>query len=116
MNAKQRWFLAVIVIFAMTATACGAPASTTTATVSETITTAASSAEATTAATPPATTTTASTSPEVTTASTATTGGLQAGDLAPDFTLPDSNGNPVHLAEELTSNRTVVLVFYQAHT
>jgi peroxiredoxin len=31
---------------------------------------------------------------------------------APDFTLPDSSGNMVNLADELDSNEHVVLVFY----
>ncbi len=38
--------------------------------------------------------------------------GPRAGDTAPDFTLPDNNGAMVHLADELKSNRAVVLVFY----
>jgi cytochrome oxidase Cu insertion factor (SCO1/SenC/PrrC family) len=37
------------------------------------------------------------------------------GDVAPDFTLPDSNGNMVHLADELKDSRMVILVFYHAH-
>lgn len=37
----------------------------------------------------------------------------QPGDVAPDFTLVDSKGTSVHLAEELKANRSVVLVFYQ---
>ena len=36
--------------------------------------------------------------------------------VAPDFTLPVSNGNMIHLAEELQSNETVVLLFYLEHT
>lgn len=32
--------------------------------------------------------------------------------VAPDFTLPDAEGNLVHLAEELKVNEQVVLVFY----
>ena len=40
------------------------------------------------------------------------TTGPRTGDIAPDFTLPDSNGNMVHLADELNDNRMVVLVFY----
>ncbi len=38
------------------------------------------------------------------------------GDLAPDFTLPDSTGTMVHLADELQENQVVVLVFYFSHT
>jgi ABC-type transport system substrate-binding protein len=37
------------------------------------------------------------------------------GDLAPDFTLPDSNGSMVRLADELLYNRQVILVFYHAY-
>jgi thioredoxin-dependent peroxiredoxin len=36
---------------------------------------------------------------------------LKAGSIAPDFTLPDQDGQPVHLYEML-SNRWVVLFFY----
>jgi cytochrome oxidase Cu insertion factor (SCO1/SenC/PrrC family) len=32
-----------------------------------------------------------------------------------DFTLPDSNGNMVHLADELQDNESVVLLFYLEH-
>jgi peroxiredoxin len=32
-----------------------------------------------------------------------------------DFTLPDSNGNMVHLADELQNNESVVLLFYLEH-
>ncbi len=35
-----------------------------------------------------------------------------AAEMAPDFTLPDSNGNMVNLADELQENEQVVLVFY----
>jgi cytochrome oxidase Cu insertion factor (SCO1/SenC/PrrC family) len=42
--------------------------------------------------------------------------GPQVGDLAPDFTLPDSAGNIVSLADELEENKVVVLVFYHHHT
>jgi len=35
-----------------------------------------------------------------------------AGDIAPDFTLPDSEGNIVNLADELQENQSVILVFY----
>jgi len=38
--------------------------------------------------------------------------GLPVGEIAPDFTLPDSNGNMVNLAEELQENEQVGLVFY----
>lgn len=38
--------------------------------------------------------------------------GPHTGDIAPDFTLPDSNGNMVHLADELNDHRMVILVFY----
>lgn len=38
--------------------------------------------------------------------------GLPVGEIAPDFTLPDSNGNMVNLAEALQENEQVVLVFY----
>ena len=41
---------------------------------------------------------------------------LQAGDLAPDFTLPDGEGNLIHLADELQNNKSVVLLFYLEHT
>jgi hypothetical protein len=37
-------------------------------------------------------------------------------DVAPDFTLPDGNGNKVHLADELNNNQMVVLVFYHSYT
>lgn len=42
----------------------------------------------------------------------AVTDGPRSGDIAPDFTLPDGNGEVVHLAEVLKNNRSVVLVFY----
>jgi peroxiredoxin len=38
--------------------------------------------------------------------------GLNVGEVAPDFTLPDANGKPVHLAE-LLKNGPVVLTFYR---
>ena len=38
--------------------------------------------------------------------------GPRSGDIAPDFTLPDSEGNMVNLADELGENQSVVLVFY----
>jgi hypothetical protein len=37
---------------------------------------------------------------------------LSTGDVAPDFTLPDSEGNMVILANQLQDNQYVVLVFY----
>ena len=36
---------------------------------------------------------------------------LKVGDRAPDFTLPDQNGRPVHLANYL-GKKNVVLAFY----
>jgi cytochrome oxidase Cu insertion factor (SCO1/SenC/PrrC family) len=36
---------------------------------------------------------------------------LKVGDVAPDFTLPDNKGNPVHLAD-FRGKKTVVLAFY----
>ncbi len=36
---------------------------------------------------------------------------LKVGDKAPDFTLPDQNGNKVHLAE-FQGKKNVVLAFY----
>ncbi len=45
-----------------------------------------------------------------------TTIGPRTGDIAPGFTLPDSNGNMVHLADELNDNRMVILIFYHAYT
>jgi hypothetical protein len=38
--------------------------------------------------------------------------GPRTGDIAPDFTLPDSEGNMVNLADELGENQSVILVFY----
>ena len=35
---------------------------------------------------------------------------------APDFSLRDSQGNTVRLADELPAHRSVVLVFYYAYT
>ncbi|MFN2104067.1 MAG: peroxiredoxin family protein [Candidatus Promineifilaceae bacterium] len=35
---------------------------------------------------------------------------------APDFTLPDDEGNMVSLAETLQENEYVALVFYHSHT
>ena len=40
---------------------------------------------------------------------------LSTGDVAPDFILPDSNGNMVRLADQLLDNRLVILVFYHAY-
>ena len=42
-------------------------------------------------------------------------GPLGEGDAAPDFTLPDTKGNMVRLADELLDNRLVILVFYHAY-
>ncbi len=44
-----------------------------------------------------------------------TTTGPRTGDVAPDFTLPDSNGNMVQLADVLNDKRMVILVFYHAY-
>ena len=41
---------------------------------------------------------------------------LGTGDAAPDFTLPDADGNMVSLADQLLDNRLTVLVFYHSHT
>jgi cytochrome oxidase Cu insertion factor (SCO1/SenC/PrrC family) len=41
---------------------------------------------------------------------------LSTGDVAPDFTLPDSNGNIVRLADQMLDNRLVILVFYHNYT
>ena len=41
-----------------------------------------------------------------------TLSGPRTGELAPDFTLPDHTGSPVHLADELQENQVVALVFY----
>jgi peroxiredoxin Q/BCP len=38
--------------------------------------------------------------------------GLSAGEIAPDFSLPDGNGNMVSLKEELVEYEKVVIVFY----
>ena len=40
----------------------------------------------------------------------------RAGDVAPDFTLPDKDGNMVRLADELKDHSSVVLVFYYEGT
>jgi hypothetical protein len=44
------------------------------------------------------------------------TDGPHTGDVAPDFALPDSNGNIVRLSDELQDNQMVVLVFYKARS
>jgi len=44
-----------------------------------------------------------------------TTTGPRTGDKAPDFTLPDHNGNLMYLADQLQDNLSVVLVFYHAY-
>ena len=45
-----------------------------------------------------------------------TAGGPRVGDVTPDFTLPDKDGNMVRLADELKDHRSVVLVFYYEGT
>ena len=45
-----------------------------------------------------------------------TASGPRVGDVAPDFTLPDKDGNMVRLADELKDNSSVVLVFYYEGT
>ena len=42
------------------------------------------------------------------------TDGPRTGDTAPDFTLPDSEGNMVRLSDELKDNRFLVLVFFHS--
>ncbi len=42
--------------------------------------------------------------------------GPRVGDVAPDFTLPDSKGDNVRLADNLLDNRLVILVFYHHYT
>jgi len=44
-----------------------------------------------------------------------TISGPRTGDLAPDFTLSDHNGSPVHLADILEDNQAVALVFYTGY-
>ena len=46
----------------------------------------------------------------------ATSPGLHVGDAAPDFSLPDSEGNLVHLDDELQNNKSVILLFYLEHS
>ena len=45
-----------------------------------------------------------------------TPSGPRTGDIAPDFTLPDSDGDMVHLEDVLADNQRVILVFYHAYT
>jgi peroxiredoxin Q/BCP len=45
-----------------------------------------------------------------------TASGPRVGDVAPDFTLPDKDGNMVRLADELKDHNSVVLVFYYEGT
>jgi peroxiredoxin Q/BCP len=45
-----------------------------------------------------------------------TASGPRVGDVAPDFTLPDKDGNMVRLADELKDHSSVVLVFYYEGT
>ena len=40
---------------------------------------------------------------------------LQAGQQAPDFTLPDADGKPVALSGILQKNRAAVLIFYRGY-
>ena len=40
----------------------------------------------------------------------------QPGDKAPDFTLADSGGNRLHLADIVAEHKSTVLVFYLSHT
>ena len=53
--------------------------------------------------------------PTVAPTETAIIAGPRTGEAAPGFTLPDSNGNIVRLADELRDNRFVVLVFFHSH-
>jgi hypothetical protein len=39
----------------------------------------------------------------------------QAGEPAPDFTLPDANGKPVTLSELRKTNRAVLLIFFRGY-
>ena len=41
--------------------------------------------------------------------------GPRTGETAPDFTLSDHTGSPVHLADELQENQVVALVFYSGY-
>jgi hypothetical protein len=45
----------------------------------------------------------------------ASSGAPQAGDPAPDFTLPDANGKPVTFASLRRANRAVLLIFYRGY-
>lgn len=40
----------------------------------------------------------------------------QPGDKAPDFTLADSRGDRLHLADIVAGHKSTVLVFYLSHT
>ena len=40
----------------------------------------------------------------------------QPGDKAPDFTLTDSKGSRLHLADIVAEQKSTVLVFYLSHT
>jgi hypothetical protein len=40
----------------------------------------------------------------------------QPGDKAPDFTLADSAGDRLHLADIVAEHKSTVLVFYLSHT
>jgi len=40
----------------------------------------------------------------------------QPGDKAPDFTLADSGGDRLHLADIVAEHKSTVLVFYLSHT
>lgn len=37
---------------------------------------------------------------------------LEVGDVAPDFELPGSGGEKIHLADVLTKHKAVVVAFY----
>lgn len=45
----------------------------------------------------------------------ASTSAPQAGDPAPDFTLPDAQGKPVALADLRKSHKAVLLIFYRGY-
>ncbi len=68
-----------------------------------------------TASTPPETAVPSATATERPSPEAPETNGSRTGDIAPDFTLLDSNGSPVTLSDELKEHRSVVLVFYNAH-